>query len=38
MLFRKRGFHNIYSASPDYFETRDFYSILREFVAYYTQN
>lgn len=38
MLFRKRGIENIGSASPDYFEVRDFYSIIREFAAYYTQN
>jgi len=34
-LFRIKGFDNIESASPDYFEWRDFYSIFREFVAYY---
>ena len=34
-LFRNKGFENIESASPDYFELRDFYSIFREFVAYY---
>lgn len=37
MLFKKRGFNNISSASPNYFEIRDFYSILREFAAYYTE-
>lgn len=36
-LFRKKGFENIESASPDYFEFRDFYSIFREFVAYYKE-
>ena len=36
MLFRKRGFNNISSASPFYFEFRDIYSLLREFAAYYT--
>lgn len=36
-LFRKKGFKNIESASPDYFELRDFYSIFREFVAYYKE-
>ena len=36
-LFRKKGFGNIESASPDYFELRDFYSIFREFVAYYKE-
>ncbi len=37
MLFKKRGIKNISSASPNYFEIRDFYSILREFAAYYTE-
>lgn len=36
-LFRNKGFENISSASPDYFEWRDIYSIIREFPAYYTQ-
>lgn len=36
-LFRKKGFYNIESSSPDYFEFRDFYSIFREFVAYYKE-
>jgi len=36
-LFRKKGLENIESASPDYFELRDFYSIFREFVAYYKE-
>jgi len=36
-LFRKNGFENIESASPNYFELRDFYSIFREFVAYYKE-
>ena len=35
MLFKKQGFKNISSASPRYFEFRDFYSLFREFVAYY---
>ncbi len=35
MLFRKSGFNNISSVSPDYFEWRDIYSLLREFAAYY---
>lgn len=34
-LFRARHFENIESSSPDYFEIRDFYSIFREFFAYY---
>jgi vancomycin permeability regulator SanA len=37
MLFKKKGFKIIRSASPNYFEIRDFYSILREFAAYYTE-
>lgn len=37
MLFRKRHFENVTSVSPKYFELRDIYSLLREFVAYYTE-
>ena len=37
MLFRKSDFTNISSVSPRYFEARDTYSILREFLAYYTE-
>ncbi|QHT67836.1 YdcF family protein [Rhodocytophaga rosea] len=37
MLFRKRGFENVSSVSPLYFEWRDIYSLAREFAAYYTQ-
>jgi vancomycin permeability regulator SanA len=37
MLFRKNGFPNIESASPKYFEVRDFYSIFREFIAFYVE-
>ncbi|UFH32950.1 YdcF family protein [Chryseobacterium sp. C-71] len=36
-LFKDKGFENVSSASPRYFEWRDFYSILREFPAFYTQ-
>lgn len=36
-LFRDKGFENVNSVSPRYFEWRDFYSILREFPAFYTQ-
>lgn len=36
-LFRNKGFNNIESASPKYFELKDFYSIFREFVAYYKE-
>lgn len=36
-LFKNRGFDNIQSASPNYFEIRDLYSIFREFVAYYKE-
>jgi len=35
MLFQKHGIKNISSASPWYFEFRDFYSLFREFIAYY---
>ncbi len=34
-LFKKQDFKNVSSASPRYFEFRDFYSLCREFVAYY---
>lgn len=34
-LFKKSQFHAIESSSPQYFEIRDFYSIFREFFAYY---
>lgn len=37
MLFRKQGFKNVASVSSNYFEIKDLYSILREFVGYYTQ-
>ncbi|MBF4516329.1 YdcF family protein [Flavobacterium sp. ANB] len=37
MLFKKQGFQNVSSVSPNYFEIKDLYSILREFVGYYTQ-
>lgn len=36
-LFKEKGFTNVKSVSPKYFEWRDLYSILREFPAYYTQ-
>ncbi|KQR91497.1 hypothetical protein ASG01_14100 [Chryseobacterium sp. Leaf180] len=36
-LFREKGFDNVSSMSPRYFEWRDFYSVLREFPAYYSQ-
>jgi vancomycin permeability regulator SanA len=35
MLFRQAGFTEVSGASPVYFEWRDVYSLLREFVAYY---
>ncbi|WEK71092.1 MAG: YdcF family protein [Candidatus Chryseobacterium colombiense] len=35
-LFEDQGFENVSSVSPNYFEFRDLYSILREFPAYYT--
>lgn len=34
-LFKKQGFNNVSSASPNYFEFRDVYSLFREFVAFY---
>lgn len=37
MLFRKNGFDQVWSASPNYFEIRDFYSVLREFFAFYSE-
>lgn len=37
MLFRKRGFDEVSSASPHYFEFRDLYSLTREFFAYYLE-
>lgn len=36
LAFRQVGIENIYAASADYFEFRDFYSILREFTGFYT--
>ncbi len=36
-LFKKNGVENIESSSPMYFEFRDFYSIFREFVAFYKE-
>jgi vancomycin permeability regulator SanA len=35
LLFRQAGFAEVSGASPVYFEWRDLYSLLREFVAYY---
>ncbi|MCC7432531.1 YdcF family protein [Candidatus Peregrinibacteria bacterium] len=35
LAFEKKGVKELYSASPSYFELRDFYSIFREFFAYY---
>ena len=35
MLFRERGFYEVSSVSPLYFEMRDIYSLIREFFAYY---
>ena len=36
-LFKDNGFKNVSSISPNYFEWRDLYSIMREFPAYYAQ-
>jgi vancomycin permeability regulator SanA len=35
LLFRQADFAEVSGVSPAYFELRDFYSLLREFVAYY---
>ncbi|MBP3950738.1 YdcF family protein [Bacillus sp. YZJH907-2] len=35
LAFRKLGFRHIYSAHADYVESRDIYSTIREFPAYY---
>ena len=37
MLFRKQHFTAVSSVSPRYFEARDAYALLREFVAFYTE-
>ena len=37
MLFKKVGFNNVKSSSPTYFEIKDFYSIFREFFAFYLE-
>ncbi len=37
MLFRKRGFYNLSSASANYFEFNDLFATFREFVAYYKE-
>lgn len=34
-LYKRNSFENIQSSSPEYFELRDFYSIFREFIAFY---
>ncbi|MFN7249841.1 MAG: YdcF family protein [Anaerobacillus sp.] len=35
LAFSKLGFKNVYAAHAEIFEYRDFYSIIREFPAYY---
>ncbi len=35
LAFAKAGIRPVYSAHADYFETRDLYSLIREFFAYY---
>lgn len=35
LAFNKLGFENVYAAHAEIFEYRDFYSIIREFPAYY---
>jgi len=37
MLFRKNGFDKVFGASPNYLEWRDGYSLICEFVAFYTE-
>jgi vancomycin permeability regulator SanA len=37
MLFRTRSIQSVCSISPAYFELRDAYSLLSEFVAFYTE-
>ncbi|MGB4776149.1 MAG: YdcF family protein [Daejeonella sp.] len=34
-MIKKLGFKQVYSAHADYFEIRDFYSIIREFFGFY---
>lgn len=35
MLFKKQGLEHVCIASPSYFEFKDFYSLFREFFAFY---
>ncbi|MGE5704601.1 MAG: YdcF family protein [Clostridia bacterium] len=35
LAFSQSGFEEVYSAHANYFELRDFYSLFREFFAYY---
>ena len=35
LAFKKAGFTEVYSVHADYFELRDIYSLVREFLAYY---
>jgi vancomycin permeability regulator SanA len=35
LAFKKIGYHEVYSGHADYFELRDFYSVVREFFGYY---
>ncbi|MNE62266.1 hypothetical protein D3C80_1575360 [compost metagenome] len=37
MLFKKLGLEYVCLASPDYFEFKDFYSLFREFFAFYLE-
>ncbi|MDR2885473.1 MAG: YdcF family protein [Rikenellaceae bacterium] len=37
MLFRHRGFRNVSSVAPEYFEWRDFRSVPREFFLFYAE-
>lgn len=35
LAFKKQGFSKVYGVHAEYFELRDFYSLFREFFAYY---
>lgn len=37
MLFRKQGLPSVTGVSPEYYEFRDLYALVREFFAFYTQ-
>ena len=35
LAFKNNGFDKVYGAHANYFELRDFYSLIREFAGYY---